>query len=265
MTRTTGIIIGIFITVAVLGLALLAYIWFSGGSAAPSATLSVPTLAIITNQATTSPTKIPLGEATVEPLAAATAEMTTTANSAQSNLRVFNISSDQSKVSFTVGEVLNGSPNSVVGTTNQVAGQFAVDFTNPANSQIGEIRIDARTLATDSELRDRTIRGQILQSSQDQFEFISFKPTAITELPATVTMGQSFAFQVTGDLTIRDVTKPATFDVTVTPDSQTKIRGSATAVIGRSDFNLTIPNVPNVASVDEAVELNIDFVATAAT
>jgi polyisoprenoid-binding protein YceI len=110
-------------------------------------------------------------------------------------------------------------------------------------------------------MRNRTIRGQILQSAQDQYEFINFQPTALSGLPASVTMGEPFSFQITGDLTIRDITKPVTFDVTVTPKSETEISGTAKTTVQRGDFNLIIPNVPMVANVSEAVQLQIDFVA----
>ena len=183
-------------------------------------------------------------------------------SAATSSLTLFNIVADQSKVSFTVNEVLNGSPNTVVGTTHQVAGQIGVDFASPQNSLLGEILINARTLATDDSMRDRMIRGTILQSAQDQYELIRFRPTALTGLPDAATFGQPFTFQIAGNLTVRDITKPVTFDATVTLDSQTKLEGKATATIQRDDFGLYIPNVPQVASVDQAVKLEIDFLAT---
>ncbi len=271
MSRTARLIIGGIAFVLVLVLIGLVYIWVSGGSAAPSEALVAPTLELATRQPTAEPTatvtEAPVAattEATPETTAEATAESTDTASApAETAPTVFNIVSDESEVRFILNEVLRGSPNEVTGRTTQVAGQIAVDFANPANSQVGEIRIDARSLATDNELRNRAIRGQILQSSQDQFEFISFKPTSIDGLPASVTMGQPFEFSITGDLTIRDITNPVTFDVTVTPDSETRIEGSASATVQRGDYNLIIPNVPGVANVDEAVKLEIDFVATA--
>ena len=42
-----------------------------------------------------------------------------------------------------------------------------------------------------------------------------------------------------------------------------QLAGSATATIAREDFNLVIPSVPDVADVEEEVELYIDFVANA--
>ena len=257
MSRSFRIIVSVVVVVVIVVIAGVGYLYVSGGSGAPSATLSAPTLAVAA-----APTNAPTAAASAEAVAQATEPAAATE---ASGLTVFNIVTDQSKVSFTLNEVLNGSPNKVVGTTNQVAGQIGVDFTHPENSQVGEIKIDARTLATDSSMRDRMIRGQILQSAQDQYEFVSYQPSAITGLPASVTLQQPFSFQIAGDLTIRTITKPVTFDVTVTPDSQTKLEGTATATVQRDDFSLTIPNVPQVASVDQAVKLEIDFTATSAS
>jgi polyisoprenoid-binding protein YceI len=176
--------------------------------------------------------------------------------------QLFQIVPDQSEVRFQMSEVLHGQPNTVIGRTNQVAGSIMIDPTKPANSQVGTIRVDARTLATDSAMRNRVIERAILQS--DQFEYIEFKPTALAGLPQSVALDQPFTFRITGDLTIRTVTHPVTFDVTVTPVSTTQMKGTAAATIQRADYNLVIPSVPSVANVSEAVQLQIDFVATAA-
>jgi hypothetical protein len=54
-----------------------------------------------------------------------------------------------------------------------------------------------------------------------------------------------------------------TFDVTVTPVSETRLEGNAVTTVKRSDYNLVIPSVPGVADVSEDVRLEIDFVAQA--
>jgi polyisoprenoid-binding protein YceI len=180
-----------------------------------------------------------------------------------SGTQIFQIVPDQSEARFTMSEVLHGQPNTVVGRTNQVAGSISVDPARPSNSQVGTIRVDARTLATDSQVRNRVIATAILQS--DQFEFVEFKPTALAGLPQSVALDQPFNFRITGDLTIRSVTHPVTFDVTVTPLSATQLKGTAAATIQRSDYNLVIPSVPSVANVSEDVQLELDFVATAAS
>ncbi len=90
---------------------------------------------------------------------------------------------------------------------------------------------------------------------------MTFTPTQIVGLPANGSVGQSYSFQIIGDLTVRDVTKPVTFDVTATPISETRLEGTAQTTIRYADFGLTIPQVRQVASVSEQVRLEIDFVA----
>lgn len=256
--------------------AALAFLWFSGGSGTPSATISAPTLDIAarpTAEATEEAAADATSEATVSTAADSTEEATSEAAAATatpeptaepaSSLVVFNIVSDESEVRFMLDEDLRGERTTVVGRTNQVAGQIAVDFAAPSTSEVGVIRINARSLATDNEFRNRAIRGQILQSAQDQFEFAQFTPTEVSGLPDEVTMGEAFSFQLTGDLQIRDITNPVTFEVTVTPVSDTRIEGSATAVVTRESYGLTIPSVPGVANVEEEVDIEIDFVAEA--
>jgi polyisoprenoid-binding protein YceI len=158
--------------------------------------------------------------------------------------------------------VLRGSPYTVVGTTNQVSGQIALDGSDPRDVQVGTILVDARTLATDDSSRNRALGNQILSTSE--YEYISFTPTQFTGLPDSVTTGQPFTFRATGDLTIRGVTKPATFDVTVTPWVDGRLDGSAMTTIQYADWGVSIPNVPFVASVDKDVQLAFDFTAIAA-
>jgi polyisoprenoid-binding protein YceI len=176
-------------------------------------------------------------------------------------LVIFEIVPDQSQVSFSIYEELAGQPKTVVGTTRQVAGQLAVDVQDLSQTQVGVIQVNARTLTTDNDRRNGAIRNFILNT--DQYELITFTPTAVTGLSGTAQAGQSFTFQMTGDLTIRNVTRAVTFEVTARGVSATQITGTATATVNRSAFNLDIPSVPNVANVGEDVTLQIDFVANA--
>jgi polyisoprenoid-binding protein YceI len=274
MSRNVRVILGIIVVVALIAAGVYAYIYVSGGDGTPTGETIAPTLAIATSAPITdeppAATDQPDSEMTAEPISDTGADATSEADAETASqptageLVVFNIVSDQSTVSFTLTEDLMGRPTTVVGTTDQVAGQLAVDFANPSASQVGEIRINARTLQTDQENRNRAIRGQILQSAQDEFEFISFVPTSVEGLPAAVTMGEPFEFTITGDLTIRDITQSVTFETTVTPVSETQLEGTATTTVMRGDYNLTIPNVPSVANVSEEVQLEIEFVAAAA-
>ena len=63
-----------------------------------------------------------------------------------------------------------------------------------------------------------------------------------------------------GDLTIRGISNPVTFDVTVDEASADGIEASASATVDRTDWDLNIPSVPFVASVAEEVTLELDLV-----
>lgn len=176
-------------------------------------------------------------------------------------LTVFQISQSDSEVRFELDEDLRGNRITVVGTTDQIAGEIALDPGNLAATTVGVIRINARGLATDNNMRNRAISNEILDTGT--YEYITFTPTAVNGLPASASVGDTISFTIEGDLTIRDVTSPATFTVEATLVSATQISGSATASVARETYGLTIPSVPSVANVEEEVELFIDFVANA--
>lgn len=185
-----------------------------------------------------------------------TAPSSTPSNTNGSQL--FVISQDESQVSFNIHETLNGSPKDVIGASNQVASEVLIDTVDLSLVQLGTITINARTLETDSGNRNRAIRNFILNT--DAYEFITFKPTHINGLSGSAEVGQTYTFQIEGDLTIRDVTLPVIFDAVVTAESAIRLSGSASTLVSREDYNLTIPSVPQVADVKDEVTLKIDFV-----
>jgi polyisoprenoid-binding protein YceI len=175
----------------------------------------------------------------------------------------FVIDAAQSEARFTLTEVLMGSPTTVVGRGNGIEGSITVNFDDYSQSMVSPIRIDASQLATDNNMRNGQIRRAILQTNNPDYQYITFTPTAVDGLPEQVMVGQPFDLMITGDLTIRDTTKPTTFVASVTPESESEIHGSARATVLRADFNLEIPRVPSVADVSEDVLLEFDFVALA--
>ena len=243
--KRVGLLVGVG---AVIVVALGAWVFFSGGSGEPSTGVTAPPISAVPTTATAS-TETPADTAVPE----------TAAAPETANVIIFEIDQSGSTASFTLDEELSGSPQTVVGVTNELAGQIQVDFSEPTNSLVGEIVINARTLETDSTFRNRAIRGQILNSASDEFEFITFVPTTTDGLPGDATA--PFSFTVTGDLTIRTVTQSVTFTVEITEASETSLVGTATAEVLRSDFDLNIPSVPRVANVTDEVRLDLSFTA----
>lgn len=172
---------------------------------------------------------------------------------------LFEIVQAESEARFILNEVLRGDPNTVVGATDQVAGEILFNPADPASARVGTILVNARTLATDDDRRNRAMGNRILDTGA--YEFISFTPTSISGLPESVRTGDGVTFQLTGDLTIRDVSTEVTFQATVIPVSDDRLEGMASATVLRGDYRLIIPSVPFVANVDEEVMLELDFVA----
>ncbi|MES3030909.1 MAG: YceI family protein [Patescibacteria group bacterium] len=159
---------------------------------------------------------------------------------------VYKINSSQSLVEFRIGEILRDKPFTAVGTTTNIAGNLTV-FGNIVT--VGNIAINARTFKTDSEKRDGAIARFIIKSEDPANEFIIFEPLSI---------GTS---TIVGDLTFAGVKKPVTFTVLTFEAGTSTLMGTATTKLKRSDFGLTIPNVPFVASVDEEFIVNVKVVA----
>lgn len=263
---------------------ILGYIWITGGSGEPS--LSVED-ALATLEASEDDMAQAVGTAMVdvansviaESVAVAVAEAVDISVSAAVDRRVaaavealapasqpveFKIVSAESQASFTIEEDLRGVRTTVVGSTNEVGGSVMVDLANPSASSIDAIVVNARTLATDNDMRNRALRSRILYSAQDENEFIVFEPQALSNFTAgAIGVGDSIRFDVTGDLTVSGVTRSVTFATQVSLVSDGEISGSASANLLYADFGLVIPNVPSVSWVADEVELRLDFVARA--
>ena len=149
----------------------------------------------------------------------------------EEGMETFLIVPGESTVTYEVGEVFLNQDNAfnlAVGVTSEVNGEIIVDRNNPQNSTIGIVRVDVSKFESDNQRRDNDIRERFLESSL--FQVVEFTPSEIQGLPESYEEGQTISFQVSGDLTIRDVTKPVTFEVSLTGEGDS-ITGEATTAI----------------------------------
>lgn len=218
------------IIVVALFAAGAAYIWFSGGNGQASTAVTAPSLEL----------------------------------QAGDTRSLFSLEQTASEARFVIDEMLLGEPKTVVGATDEVAGEILIDLDNPANSVLGVIRINVRTLETDNEFRTRALRGQILQADRPEYEFATFTPTELVGLPESSAVGEAFTFQIVGNLNVHGVSRAVTFDAIVTPISESQIEGTVSAVVLYRDFGMSIPEAPGVADISDEVRLEIDFVAEVA-
>ncbi|MCL4251958.1 MAG: YceI family protein [Anaerolineae bacterium] len=228
--RLPRLILALIAVAGILAMLGIAYIWFTGGSGQPSSATSAPALSV----------------------------------AAGDTRSLFQIVPEESVARFIITEELLGAPKTVIGVTDQVAGDMLIDLDDPTSTELGTIRINVRTLATDNEIRNRALRGQILHSDREENEFAQFTPTALIGLPDSIAIGTPISFQIVGDLTVGGVTREVTFEAEVMPVSETRLEGAAQAVVFYQDFGITIPEAPGVANVSDDVRLEIDFVAALA-
>jgi polyisoprenoid-binding protein YceI len=125
--------------------------------------------------------------------------------------------------------------STVNGTLGDVTGKVEVDDKDVTKSKI-EATIDVKGINTKQAKRDEHLRSKDF-FDVEKFPTMTFKSTKIEK-------GEGTKLKVTGDLTIKGVTKSVTLDGDLTaevanPFSKAKTRGfSGTTSINRKDFGL---------------------------
>ena len=147
------------------------------------------------------------------------------------------------------------------GETTEVVGRISFDEDGGVLSGESAIVLQAATFRTDSDRRDRYVRERTLQTAE--FPAISFHPTSAEGMPWPLDEASGeVEFTISGDLTIRDQTRPVTWDVVA--EFGDEIRGIASLETSFEDFAMEKPSVAIVISVDDIIRLEIDFVGTLA-
>ena len=126
----------------------------------------------------------------------------------------------------------------VKGRFNDVKGTIVTDVANPAGSS-AEVTLATASLTTGTDARDEHLRSADF-FDVEKYPAITFRSTRIDA--SRLVPGAEFT--LVGDLTVRDVTKPVTLDVTFEgagkdPWGNEKASFSATTKIDRREFGLT--------------------------
>ncbi|MCO5173470.1 MAG: YceI family protein [Trueperaceae bacterium] len=164
-----------------------------------------------------------------------------------------------SQASFLIGENLLGRENTAVGTTNVVTGGVSIDGDDPTALSFQVFTVDVSTVTTDDRMRDGQIRNNILQTNRAGNATVTFAPASVEGLELPLVAGTTQTVRLTGDLTIKGVTRTVVFDLDLEVVSDGELRGTASTVVKLTDFDISVPRVPLVARVDEDVQLVLDF------
>lgn len=168
----------------------------------------------------------------------------------------WNIDPAHTQTSFAVKHLVI---STVRGEFGKTTGTIHLDEADLTRSSV-EATIDAATVSTRNPDRDAHLR------SPDFFDVARY-PT-VTFRSTRVEKAAAGALQVTGDLTLRGVTRPVTLQVTVSPEvkgmgGETRRGFSATTRINRQDYGLRWSKMVEagpVAADEVTISLDVEAV-----
>jgi len=233
-----------------MGLIVTAVVLFAAGcastQAAPPAATVAPPPAVKPTEAPSSPI------ATWAPTTAASAN----AGASGDTIR-FVLAPDKSEARFRVREQLANAnlPNDAIGRTRDFTGTLVIKPDGSIVSSDSKFVVNMGTLTSDQSMRDNFLRGNVLQTNQ--YPSAVFVPTQVSGLPSPLPQAGSVTFKLTGDLTVRNVTKPVTWDVTAQVQGN-QVTGQAATAFKFEDFALTQPHVARVLSIEDNIKLELD-------
>jgi polyisoprenoid-binding protein YceI len=165
---------------------------------------------------------------------------------------------DKSEIRYLVQEQFADQdlPSKAIGVTNAITGQIVIGTDGIVVPEESLFTVDLTTLKTDQRERDKWVEAYYLQTAR--FPVAEFRVTEVVGLPVPLPDSGQVAFQLTGDMNIHGVTQAITWDVAA------EIQGEA--LVGRAEtsfefgaFNVTVPHTKFLLSVEDKVELELDF------
>ena len=168
----------------------------------------------------------------------------------------WNVDNSHSNVKFTVTHLVI---SEVEGYFKNFKGSITssnADF----NDASVDFTVDINSINTDNENRDKHLKSDDFFNAE-QYPNMTFKSTSFKKVSGN-------KYKLTGNLTIRNITKTVTFDVTYggtvkDPWGNTKAGFKATTVINRFDYNLKWNTVTEaggaVVGKDVTIDLKLEF------
>lgn len=178
---------------------------------------------------------------------------------ASANAQEWMLDKVHSNIGFTVKHLVI---SKTTGVFDKYDGKVWYDGKDFATGKV-DFTVDMKSINTKNEKRDSDLRGSAFFAA-DSFPTMTFKSTKVTPVDAN-------NFKLTGDLTIRGVTKPVTFDVAFngavddpwTPGGK-RAGFSAVTQINRQDFNVNFSKTTDKGGliVDNTVNITVDVEVT---
>lgn len=155
-------------------------------------------------------------------------------------------------------------PNDAVGASSEVEGRLAMTPDGRIDAGNSGFTIGLAALTSDSDRRDNFLRRNTLSTDDhpeahfQPREFRGLDVSTILEAGASNGDAATLEFEIVGDLTIRGVTRQTTWAVQAELAGES-IRGRAETRFTFGDFDLTVPSVGSVLSINDDIRLELDF------
>lgn len=142
-----------------------------------------------------------------------------------------------------------------VGTTSNITGELIL---NGGLFQPSTVVVDLQSLKSDQPRRDQKLRTVALET--DKYPTASFRVTGIAGAAPALADGQEVAFKLEGIMNLHGVQKPWTWDAKGVLEGDT-LKLTATTSFNMAEFDIDPPNVLNLISVSDQVQLDVSIVA----
>ena len=146
--------------------------------------------------------------------------------------------------------------NDAIGETKNLTGAISFDSNGKVIRETSKFTVDAGTFVSDKDRRDGFVRGRLLEA--DEYPTVVLVPTNVRGMTVPLPTTGSRPFEMTGDLTVRGVTRPTTWNGTV-QFKDGAVSGSAATAFTFDDFRMEQPRVPVLLSVADTIRLEITF------
>ena len=150
-------------------------------------------------------------------------------------------------------------PNDAVGATSDITGAIAFDAKGNVVPAESKIVVDVTALKSDKDRRDGYVQRNTLQTAQ--YPTVVLVPTSMKGVKLPLPKNGTVNFELTGDLTVRGVTKPTTWRGQAKFENG-KITGNVATTFTFADFQMEKPKVRSVLSVEDDIKLEYDFAVT---
>ena len=156
-----------------------------------------------------------------------------------------------SEFGYRVEEVLAGVNTTAVGRSNEIEGVLTIDGTA---ATVVDITVQIENITSDDSRRDSQFSGRIMNAAE--FPTATFVLTEPIEFGRIPVGDEQITATATGELTLRGVTNPVTFDVTAqTTDGRVGVLGSIPVLF--EDYGIENPSFGVLATDDNGL---VEFV-----